>query len=180
MSSESLEHEASETPKAGEFPPELRMDPAWVPATRLAQLARSIVFTLVILAAWGAFRRIVAWPEIVMAGTTVLVAAAILLRVLSAIFWPGLSRKYCRYEVLSDRIVVHRGVLMRSITTLPRSRIQHIELAQGPLARRYDIADLHLNTAGTVNARVTLIGLPVVVARALRDRLVEDTSDGGV
>jgi membrane protein YdbS with pleckstrin-like domain len=60
--------------------------------------------------------------------------------------------------------------------------VQHIDVAQGPLERRYGLATLSIYTAGTEYARVDLPGLTYARAVDIRDRLLpghdRDTDDG--
>jgi hypothetical protein len=90
-----------------------------------------------------------------------------------------LLRRYClRYAarfcacLLPDGLWIDRGVWWRSETFVPRTRIQHTEVNQGPLARRYGIATLKLFTAGTQHAEVEIDGLAHGDALWLRDELL--------
>ncbi len=56
---------------------------------------------------------------------------------------------------------------------MPRSRVQHTDVSQGPLERRFDLATLVLHTAGTQHAAVSLGGLSHKAALAIRDYLIE-------
>src|SRR5690606_22908 len=62
--------------------------------------------------------------------------------------WPPLSYRYLRYGIDDTGIAIERGVLWRSRIALPRVRIQHTDVSQGPLERRYGIGTLQLYTAG--------------------------------
>ena len=55
--------------------------------------------------------------------------------------------------------------IWRSITHVPRSRVQHTDVSQGPLERRYGLGTLIVYTAGTDHARVSLPGLAWDTAR---------------
>jgi hypothetical protein len=86
------------------------------------------------------------------------------------------------YALAPERIEIRRGVLWRTLTSVPKSRVQHIDVAQGPLERRYGLATLSIYTAGTEYARVDLPGLTYARAVDIRDRLLpgrdRDTDDG--
>ena len=73
--------------------------------------------------------------------------------------------------------LVRQGVWWRSHRFIPRSRLQHSDLAQGPLQRRLGLADLIVHTAGTHAAETKVEGLALETARAVRDRLTA-ASDG--
>ena len=70
--------------------------------------------------------------------------------------------------------------MWRSVTHVPRSRVQHTDVSQGPLERRYGLGTLVVYTAGTDHARVSLPGLAWETALALRDELRLDRSDDDV
>jgi uncharacterized protein len=76
--------------------------------------------------------------------------------------------------MLSDRgIEIRKGVWWRHVTVVPKSRIQHTDLQQGPVLRAYGLAKLAIFTAGTENAEVELEGLSLETAQQVRDRLME-------
>jgi len=86
--------------------------------------------------------------------------------------WPALAYRYTSYRVDTEGLEIRRGVLFRQVITVPRSRVQHTDVTQGPLERRFQLGTLAVHTAGTVHARVQLGGLSHAVALDLRDRLL--------
>ena len=75
------------------------------------------------------------------------------------------------YHMGTDRIRIVRGYLFRSDTIVPFGRIQHIDLDQGPIQRRYDLATLTVHTAGNHNSTVSLPGLLHEDAMAMREQI---------
>lgn len=73
------------------------------------------------------------------------------------------------YHMAGDRLRVVKGVLFHADTVVPFSRVQHLDVEQGPLERLFGIARLILHTAGTHNASVTLPGLAHADAIAMRE-----------
>ncbi|QZH76256.1 MAG: PH domain-containing protein [Erythrobacter sp.] len=73
------------------------------------------------------------------------------------------------YHMAVDRLRVVKGVLFHADTVVPFSRVQHLDVEQGPLERAFGIARLILHTAGTHNASVTLPGLAHADAIAMRE-----------
>ncbi len=69
---------------------------------------------------------------------------------------------------------IRRGIWWRSQISVPLARVQHTDVHQGPLMRRYDLAKLIVHTAGTENSTVELNGLNFATAQRLRDALVEN------
>lgn len=75
------------------------------------------------------------------------------------------------YDQREDELIVKHGNLIRQLTVVPFGRVQHIDIAQGPLQRALGLATLVLNTAGTRGAAVKLPGLRPVQAEAMRDHI---------
>jgi uncharacterized protein len=88
--------------------------------------------------------------------------------------WPRAIYRHLRYQIDATGIVVRSGVLWRSEAALPRVRIQHTDVTQGPLQRRYGVATLKLYTAGSRFTEIQLPGLAHSDALALRDSLIAD------
>lgn len=82
-------------------------------------------------------------------------------------------RRYRRwgYREGEDEIEIRRGMLIRVRTIVPFGRVQHIDVAQGPIQRPFGLATLILHTAGTQGAAVPLPGLAHAEAEAMRDRI---------
>lgn len=82
--------------------------------------------------------------------------------------WPVRAYRHTSYRVDDQGIEIRQGVYWRIVINVPRSRVQHIDVAQGPLDRRYGLGKLVIYTAGTDHAKVELEGL--AHERALRVR----------
>jgi hypothetical protein len=87
-------------------------------------------------------------------------------------WWPGVSYRYAAYRVDAQGLEIRRGVLWRSVTTLPRSRVQHTDVSQGPFERQFGLGTLSVHTAGTAHARVALRGLEYQRALRIREHLL--------
>lgn len=75
------------------------------------------------------------------------------------------------YDRREDELIVKHGLMIRQLTVVPFGRVQHIDIAQGPLQRLLGLATLVLNTAGTRGAAVKLPGLKPSDAEAMRDHI---------
>lgn len=153
----------------GEFRP---VDPNYVPAEQIG----SWIFTGVVAAAVTVAVGLAAltgwlsgWP---LAAAAVGGLVLVLLLGWLTVKLPRWHYARLRYAVNETGVEIHRGILWRGITNVPRSRIQHTDVTQGPLARRYGIATLQLYTAGTEHNEVDLEGLTYEVALQIRDFLV--------
>ena len=65
-----------------------------------------------------------------------------------------------------------RSWLWRHHISVPRSRIQHTDVTQGPYERRFGLATLVIYTAGTEHAAIPIEGLSHDTALAFRDALL--------
>lgn len=93
------------------------------------------------------------------------------LEVVAAFVMPRLNHRYTRYRVDAKGLEIRRGVLWRSVVTVSRARVQHLDVTQGPLERKYDLGRLFVHTAGTNDAVITLHGVAHQTAEELRDDL---------
>ena len=87
--------------------------------------------------------------------------------------------RYIRYRTDENGFTIRRGVLWRGVTSIPKARVQHTDVVQGPIQRRFGLARLVIHTAGTQDASVSLSGLSYEKALLIRDFLIErDGHDG--
>jgi membrane protein YdbS with pleckstrin-like domain len=86
--------------------------------------------------------------------------------------WPPIAYRYASYTVDEHGIEIRRGVVWRAVTNVPRTRVQHTDVSQGPLERSHGLGTLVIHTAGTEHAIVALHGLEHGIALALRNHLL--------
>lgn len=75
------------------------------------------------------------------------------------------------YRLGDKTLRVVRGWLFHTDTVVPFVRVQHIDVARGPLDKFLGTASLIVHTAGTHNSVVTLPGLAPEKAAAMRDEI---------
>ena len=145
------------------------VDPRTVAVWRWTALIASVpvaaagaVFTISLLVA-GAPLAGVVW----MAYPLLLAALA-----LNAWWYPAARYRRLRYRLDDVGITITDGIVWRTQSALPRIRIQHTDISQGPLQRRYGVATLKLYTAGSRFTKIELPGLEYGDAVLLRDRLL--------
>jgi membrane protein YdbS with pleckstrin-like domain len=102
----------------------------------------------------------------------------ILLPVLILSIWIvffGPARRFRRWGYLMDgeELQVRRGLMTQVHTVVPLDRVQHIDIAQGPLERSFGVSRLIVHTAGTLHSQVLLPGLPRETAEKMRDEIRE-------
>ena len=101
---------------------------------------------------------------------------------IAAVFFGGLALAShhgprLRYDTTwvaldADGLEFEHGWLWRHHISVPRSRIQHTDVTQGPYERRFGLATLVVYTAGTENASISIEGLSHETALAFRDALL--------
>lgn len=126
----------------------------------LGSLAPPVVAAPVVVALLGA-------PAVAAALGTV--GLGILLTVLAAQSW---WVRAWGWQLQPDRLVVRRGVVVRQVTTLPRSRIQNVTTSAGPLQRSRRVTDVTVHTAGSKTPNVTIPDLALTDAETIRTRLI--------
>ncbi len=149
-----------------------QLDARHITAERISGWITTIVISAGVLALWLSVL-VVNWPPGV--GTAITTFAAIV--VVAGLAWlahnmPRLEYHYCRYRVDAAGLEIYRGVLWRSVINVPASRVQHTDVKQGPLQRRFGLGTLVVHTAGTQFASVELGGVAYEDALRLRDQLV--------
>lgn len=157
-----------------------RLDPRSVLVRRLAGWIFAAIFggsTLLVVAGIVALGRPSRAAGAVFVAAWVALAALLVFR---AQVWPGLAYRYASYRVSPAGIEIRRGVLWREVHFIPRSRVQHTDVAQGPIERQFGLATLVLYTAGTAHAAVHVSGLDRDTALRIRDHLVAGGVGDGV
>ena len=94
--------------------------------------------------------------------------------------YPSAYYRALSFGIDAQGVTIERGLWWRSRLALPRIRVQHSDVSQGPLQRRYGVATLKLYTAGSRYNKVELPGLTHEDAVAIREALIARGGDSGV
>jgi len=158
---------------------ERHLDPRWIPVQRILAAIPTVIVAgmsfVLVMSLWAA-------SGILLLGLLLLPVWATLMAALAWQLqrWPAISYRFSSYRVDQSGIEIRRGVYWRTITNLPRSRVQHTDVSQGPLERRYGLGTLVVYTAGTAHSKVTVSGLDFDVARRIRAHLLPDDHSDAV
>ena len=117
---------------------------------------------------WPALLQLVVWLVVVLLGFW------------HAMRWPPRAYRHTSYRVDDQGIEIRAGVYWRVVINVPRSRVQHIDVSQGPIERRYGLGTLVIYTAGTEHAKVELEGLAHARALAIREHLLPSGASDAV
>ncbi len=82
-----------------------------------------------------------------------------------------LAIKKRKYAIREHDVIYAKGLLVNSITTVPISRIQHIEESRSWLARKFHLSTLNIFTAGEAGSDLSIKGLPREEAKQINDFL---------
>jgi uncharacterized protein len=137
------------------------LDPAYVTTTRIASALGLMPFVI----GAGALE----FAQLLPSGT--FIVPVILIYVFMAFVVPARKYRHWGYAMGTDRLRVVRGYMFYHDTIVPFGRIQHIDVDQGPIDRRYDLATLTVHTAGNHNSTVALPGLLHSQALAMREAI---------
>lgn len=94
--------------------------------------------------------------------------------------WPAVTYLFFGYDVREDDLLLQSGVIFRRRSSIPHSRIQHVETRQGPVERIFGLSRVLVFTASGVAADGAIPGLATARAEALRDELARRGGDDGV
>ena len=72
----------------------------------------------------------------------------VILQLLNFLIYPLIEYRQWAYLITPDRIEIRKGIFFHSIRIVPISRIQHVTVSEGPIARAYHLASVTINTAG--------------------------------
>ncbi len=88
-----------------------------------------------------------------------------------------LAFKKRKYAMREHDVVYAKGLIVHSITTVPISRIQHVEESRSWLARHFDLSTLKIFTAGEAGSDLSIKGLPHIEAKQIKE-IISDKING--
>lgn len=104
----------------------------------------------------------------------------LILTIVRAFAWPPLAYRAWRFSLREHDVWMRYGVLWRTRRSVPRVRIQHVDVESGPIERMLGLANLVVYTAGTGDADARIPGLRLGSAEWLRDELLPRRANGAV
>jgi membrane protein YdbS with pleckstrin-like domain len=147
------------------------LDPRWITVQRVRAAIFTVVFTagsfVGVTVLWVASQRLALGLLLIPLWILAIGALAWHLQ-----RWPAIAYRHTSYRVDDAGLEIQRGVFWRTTTNVPRSRIQHTDVSQGPLERRHGLGTLVVYTAGTAHSEVTLPGLEFTIAQRIRTHLL--------
>ena len=89
----------------------------------------------------------------------------------------GFKKK--KYALREKDIIYSKGLIWSIRTAIPFNRIQHAEIKQGPIERKFKLSSLKVFTAGGQSSDLVIPGLPSEQAQTLKDFVLGKTADDG-
>lgn len=90
--------------------------------------------------------------------------------------WAPRSTKRMRYLLREQDINLQRGFMFWKMVSVSCNRIQHLEVRQGPIERRFGLAALVIYTAGTQGSDLKIPGLTLAKAQQLKSQLLDNVN----
>ena len=107
------------------------------------------------------------WPLWIM---WIAIAIVLLSILCSMIIFPSVRWKVWRYEVREQEIEIQSGLFVVKRTLIPMVRVQHVDIEQGPILKKYNLANISISSAATVH---TIPMLELENADMLRTKISE-------
>jgi len=109
----------------------------------------------------------------------ILLGSAYVVLVLMSQIIITLGFKKKKYALREKDIIYTSGLIWSVRTAIPFNRIQHAEIKQGPLERKFNLSSLKVFTAGGQSSDLVIPGLPSEKALQLKDFVLGKTAEDG-
>jgi membrane protein YdbS with pleckstrin-like domain len=156
-----------------------RLDPERIPAERLGSLILMLFFLVPVGGGLLAMWFFSDWNQALRGGVSIGVGVLASSLGILLYCWPVLEHRRTTWCLDSEGLEIRRGVLWRHLITVPRRRIQHTDVSQGPVQRRFGLGTLIIHTAGTHSYEIRLEGIAHSMALRVRDALLVRTAEVG-
>jgi len=133
---------------------------AYIKVTIAIDLTFFILVTAIAATATAIFA-----PEWTMVAVTALIVIAALNLIVSVLSW-----RFKRHALETDQIASVSGLLAPSTKVAKRVKLHSVEIAQGPFAKKFGYATLHLGLAG---GEMEIEGIDLERAREVRAKVLE-------
>ncbi len=80
------------------------------------------------------------------------------------------------YALRTYDILYRKGVIFKSLTSIPFNRVQHCEIKQGPIERMFNLKTLEIFTAGGNASDLSIPGLRDGDAQQLKEFIIKNTA----
>ena len=88
------------------------------------------------------------WPQFIL---YIAIAIVLCVGILSILVFPNIRWNVWRYEVREQEIEIQSGLFVVTRTLIPMVRVQHVDTEQGPILKKYNLANISISSAATVH-----------------------------
>lgn len=120
---------------------------------RLYGMIETLVIALLAIGA-GVLTYFFEWPSWLYA---IYIAFPVLFGFLFIYMFPKIRWQRWRYEVREQEIELQHGLFIIKRTLVPMVRVQHVDTEQGPILRKYNLAEISISTAATTHTIPALV-----------------------
>ncbi|ALL07718.1 hypothetical protein AQ505_20810 [Pedobacter sp. PACM 27299] len=100
----------------------------------------------------------------------------VLIGILLVVFY-AISVKKRGYAIREKDVIYKSGIISISTSVIPFTRIQHITLNEGVFSRMFQLATLHIYTAGGISGNIAIPGLPIELAKSIKEELTRQLNN---
>ncbi|MBM7540330.1 PH domain-containing protein [Amphibacillus cookii] len=146
------------------YPPSQRIAPSAIKVWKIHGLIYSIILMLITIGLFitAAMLKWNYW----FSGISLIFTIVIVL--LSIILIPSLRWRRWRYQLYDQEIYIQHGIIIVKRTLVPMVRVQHVDTKQGPILKKFNLANLEITTAATTHE---IPALSEAEAEQLRDQI---------
>ena len=139
-------------------------------------LVRRIVFSLILVSSVSVFyfnnkEKEIPFSIFLISIITIILFVSLYLSLTKSIF----NRK--KYLINGAYLSYQKGLLVRQIITVPFSRIQHMEIDEGPFERFFKLSTLSIYTAGDSGKDLKISGLKKEEAQEIKELITTYIKD---
>lgn len=88
------------------------------------------------------------WPQWII---WVVLSVTLIVAGLWIAVFPSIRHRIWRYEVREQEIEIQSGLFVVKRTLIPMVRVQHVDTEQGPILKRYNLANISISSAATIH-----------------------------
>lgn len=143
------------------------MDRRLDPSIRVVWLVSGLIWAVVPLVAL-----VIGWAFGVPGWLLGVLGAIAVVVGVTAITYPLARYRNWAWRLRDDDLVIRHGVVFKLERWIPRTRVQYVDIAGGPIERALGIRTLVVYTAGSGLLSVSIPGLPQAEAESLRAELL--------
>lgn len=126
--------------------PRYRMDKKGMTVERIGSSITISIFIIILIVMFVIFELL--WTDVSKWFLTIPIAIIFFISIYGLIIQPYYMYRNFRYEISDDEIYIKSGIFMIKETTIPMGRIQNVDLYEGFIMRKYNLANITLSTAG--------------------------------